>query len=306
MFKRILITGANGFLASSMAAFLEMQVPQVVVTNMVRPKPNEKLPGGFLSCAFEDSEHLDRLLRDVQPEVIFHFAGGRYSNDEVTFHANVTTTRLLLASLARIKLNTCRVILPGSAAEYGNLSLPKITEDCLAQPLSWYGLVKLMQTQLGLFAARNGQEVLVARMFNILGARTPSTLAMGMFAKQIVAIEQGAVGVIKTKNLDGYRDFLDIEDVCAGLWGIAQFGVNGEIYNLCSEQAITIGDLLKHMLTQSTASGIDIQENKHDTSASFNVIGSCQKLHQLIGWKPKISITQSVENTLASYRQHAS
>src|SRR5438132_11013022 len=128
-----------------------------------------------------------RLLTDFNPQKILHFAGRRYSNDEITFQANVTTTRLLLTALQEARLKDCKMVLPGTAAEYGNLQ-QNITEDRLPQPLTWYGLVKFMQTQLGLYAARTGQHVVVARIFNICGAYTPEALAMGMFAKQIVDI----------------------------------------------------------------------------------------------------------------------
>ncbi len=301
MSKRILITGAQGFLAKAMVSYLSLHVRESQIIQMVRN--HQLVAGNCYACDFEDQLKLDSFLREQNPDLIFHFAGGRYPDNDATFHANVTTTRLLLAALARTNLHHCRVILPGSAAEYGNLAVMHITEDSLPQPLSWYGLVKLMQTQLGLYAARDGQDVVVARMFNILGAGTPASLAMGMFAKQIVAIEQGSQPSITTKNLDGYRDFLDIDDVCAGLWDIARQGTKGEVYNLCSMQAVTIGDLLRQMLSLSTVSGIEILENRHDASASFNVIGSCQKLQQLSGWRPMVSITQSLENTLASYRR---
>ncbi len=298
---RIIITGANGFLGRSLARFIARSFPQAEVHGFIRKSTSLTCPVHL--CDFTNLSHLTDLLTQVKPDYIFHFAGGRYPTNEETFSANINTTRLLLSALVEAQLSHCRLILPGSAAEYGNLSDGPLSESVLPKPLSWYGLIKYMQTELGLYASRNGQSVVVARMFNIQGTDTPASLAMGMFAQQIVEIEQGKEPVIKTKNLDGKRDFLDVEDACRGLMMIALYGINGEIYNLCSQKAVTIRDLLKQMLTMSTVQNIAIQEDRNAASASFNVIGSCHKLQQIAAWAPKVTIEQSLLNTLNSYRR---
>ena len=144
---------------------------------------------------------------------------------------------------------------------------------------------------------------MVVRMFNICGARTPASLVIGGFAQQIVAIEQGAKPVIKTKNLGGQRDFLDIEDICRGIWMIARKGKRGELYNLCSGRPATIRQLLRQMLKRAKVKGIGVQENKQDSSLSFDVIGSNAKLKSIVPWSARVSLERSLENTLAGYRR---
>ena len=254
-------------------------------------------------CDLNDGLRLRQILGEARPDVIFHFAGGRFPDDQKMFEANFNTTRNLLEALKGDQSFKPRVIIPGSAAEYGQIPGRKlITENCLPKPLGWYGFVKLLQTDLGLYYTRHGLDVIVVRMFNICGAYTPAHLAIGGFARQIVAIERGKAPVIHTKNLDGKRDFLDMEDVCRGLWMIAQKGKAGEIYNLCSARPSNIRTLLDKLLTYTTVKNITVEENKKDASFSFDVIGSNVKLRSVIDWSPRVSLERSLQNTLASAR----
>ncbi len=296
MKKTILITGVRGFLGSSLREFLNGHQDAFKVYGISRDR-----------CDLTRTGPLKSILRRVKPAYIFHFAGGRLSGDQQTFDANFITTKNLLETVKELNaVFKPRIIIPGSAAEYGNIQGKRlISENCLPKPLGWYGFVKLLQTDLGLFYARQGLDVVVVRMFNICGARTPESLAIGGFAQQIVAIERGANPVIRTKNLGGQRDFLDIEDVCQGLWMIARKGKQGELYNLCSGRPATIRQLLRQMLKRAKVKGIGVRENKKDSSLSFDVIGSNAKLKSIVPWSARVSLERSLENTLAGYRQGA-
>ena len=291
--KTVLITGARGFLGAALLDFLRGE-KTVAVRGIGRDVCDLRRPG-----AVKD------ILQKARPAYIFHFAGGRLADDQDTFNANFITTKNVLEAVQGLPPHQRpRVIIPGSAAEYGNIQGRKlITEHCLPKPLGWYGFVKLLQTDLGLFYARQGLDVVVLRMFNICGAATPASLAMGGFARQIVAIERGSEPMIRTKNLDGKRDFLDIEDICRGLWAAARRGRSGEVYNLCSGHPVTIRQLFNAMLKHAKVKNIRVQENKQDSSLSFDVIGSNAKFRAVAPWSQRVAIAQSLKNTLDSYRR---
>lgn len=303
MKKTILITGANGFLGSYFLSFLgekkDIKIYGVSLSFKNQPRSN------LFACDLLRPKEFQSVLQRIKPSYIFHFAGGRYVNDQQTFDANFLTTKNLFESIKVLGLGRkTRVIIPGSAAEYGNIETKnKIVENCLPKPMGWYGFVKLLQTQLGVFYAQQDFDVVIVRMFNVSGACSPISLALGGFAKQIVDIENGADPVIKTKNLDGQRDFLDVKDVCRGLWAVALKGKSGQIYNLCSGRSSTIRDLLQQLLQYSTFKGIKIKENKDRASLSFDVIGSNKKIRLATQWASQVSLQQSLKNTLESYRK---
>ena len=168
MNKKILICGINGYLGAAMARYLRRLRNGPIVYGIAR-RASKYGNAAIFACDLNQTSRLKNILRDIRPDIIFHFAGGRLGDDRKTFDANFTTTKNLLETLKRLGLtNKPRVIVPGSAAEYGNIQgQGLIAEHCLPRPLGWYGFVKLLQTDLGLFFARQGLDVIVARMYNI-------------------------------------------------------------------------------------------------------------------------------------------
>ena len=301
MQKRILIVGIHGFLGNALGQFFKRKNREYTVYGIaLRPQKNER---NVFSCDLNHSRPLEKILLRVKPGYIFNLAGGMAPTPKKLLSSNFYATLSLLEAIKKAGLKS-RIIIPGSAAEYGCIHGQRlITEKSLPQPLGWYGFVKLLQTQLGIFYARQGLDVVVVRMFNICGAGTPSKLAIGEFARQIVAIERGSRAVIKTKSLNDKRDFCDIEDACRGLWMIAQQGKSGEIYNLCSGRALTMRVILQKMLRYSKSKGIRIQENRQDASFNFDSVGSNAKLKSVMPWLMRVSLERSLKNTLNSYRR---
>jgi len=304
MKKCVLVTGANGFIGRSLAQYLRKEYPSVKV---VRTDAAGSLPSrGFYLCNINNGKKLKAILLKWRPQVIFHLAGGRLESLSKMMTANVKTTRTLLDTIRSIEGYSPRVIIPGTAAEYGDISHSRkaIAESCRPRPSTPYGRIKLMQTELGLRYALEGMDIVVARIFNIMGAGIPSTLAVGNFVKELVEIENGRNRkAIRTRSLDGRRDFLDIKDVCRALWLVARRGRKGEIYNVCSGRAVSIRDLLGRLLWYSKLDDVRIREDKAASSLSFSTVGSNQKIKKATGWAPCVGIDRSLQNTLRFYRK---
>ena len=303
MRKRILITGVDGFIGRAIWRYIKKRQPNFSVSGL--DVKNNQVDKNIFTCNLNHQRKLKSILTFINPDCIFHFAGGRMANAKELLESNFLTTKYLLDTIGKIQNYHPRIIIPGSAAEYGKVSLRKklIKESYEPKPISWYGLVKLMQTNLGLAYARAGFDIVVVRMFNIMGAGTPSTLALGSFAQQIAMIEKGIrKRVIHTKNLNAKRDFLDIDDVCQALLLIAQSGKSGQIYNICSGYGIRIRELLEKLLSYAKVKDIIVKENKNNSLPSFEVIGSNAKLRAATKWFSKMSIEKSLKNTLQGYR----
>jgi len=303
--KKVLITGVNGFIGGALWQFLEKKKFNVDISGITIKlrHANKKI----FACDMTNKPKLFNYLAKNKPNTIFHLAGGRIDNQRKLYEANFLTTQSLFEAIGKIKHYQPRIIIPGTAAEYGrnNSRLKLINESAYPQPVSWYGFVKYMQTSLALMYARNGFNVVIARMFNILGYGTPSTLAMGRFSEEISLIERKVKSaVVNCGNLDGKRDFLDIEDVCSALWALARYGKSGEIYNVCSGKSYAIGDLFQKFILQSTVKNIVSKENKNSLYKSFDVIGSNSRIKRATNWKQQISIKKSLENTLNYYRNN--
>lgn len=303
MAQTVMITGVNGFIGRSMWTYLQRRKKNLTVYGLDQ-KINDQHQN-IVKCNLSDTKLLRKYISQIEPDYIFHMAGGRMRNITQLRSSNITTTKNIFKALVQSNLRSAQVIIPGSAAEYGLLpkTIRRVRETYKGSPVSDYGKIKLEQSEYALGQAVHGFDVRVGRIFNILGANTPEQLVAGRFARQIVEIERnGKFGTVKTYSLAGKRDFLDIEDICAALWQVAISGRSGQIYNICSSTATEIEQVLLDLILNSKVTDVEIVEEQIDYSKSFNVVGSNVKLRQHTSWIPKVSMEQSIKKTLASYR----
>jgi len=303
MKKKLLVTGSSGFLGRSFRDFLSRENEFDVFGVDLKCESSDNRN---ICCDLSNQKKITDILSDIRPDAIYHFAGGRVQEEEVLLKTSFTTTRLLFNALLSIEGFKPRVIIPGSSAEYGTMNgaRNKIDEKSDNRPNSWYGFVKLMQTNLALFYANQGVDVVIGRIFNILGKGVPSDLCAGKFAEQIASIERDeGAKTINTFSLNSIRDFLDIEDVCCALLAVAKKGKSGEIYNICSGSGLSIRKLLTRLLQYSEKKDILINEKTEQCGSIFESIGSNAKIKSEVMWQPKINIEKSLKDTLEYYRQ---
>lgn len=277
----ILITGAGGFLGTALAPAVKAAMPGMKIIAMGRMGP------GAVDLAMKADTRA--LLESTKPRLVFHLAGLAFSADEGALHtANVVATENLLAAASTLA-SPPRIIIPGSAAEYGpraHGSSP-ITEDEHCEPSSPYGRSKLQQTLLAVKAAKGGLPVIVGRIFNIL--TTDPRSVSGALLRQAAASE------IRVGNLSPVRDFLGLYDVCAGLLALAQRGRAGEIYNICSGRGVTVESLLGLIMAASGSTA----RVEHDPALARHgenpfSRGSAAKILRDTGWAPRHTLEQSI------------
>jgi len=236
----------------------------------------------------------DYIFKDYKPDYIVNLVG-RSTNCsfEDMISTNVILTQSLFEYILQNKISVKKILLIGSAAEYGRNNQLPLHEKSELLPVNFYGMSKLFQTNLAKYYHDNySLPICIARTFNILGGEMPKTLAIGSFKAQISAIENG--GTIFTGNLDTKRDYLHIDDVIDAYWAILIHGIFGEIYNVSSGKSIAIIELLNTLIANSGKS-IEIitsgdKVKKNDIRDSF---GSNNKLISL-GWSQKLDVLTSI------------
>lgn len=302
-----MITGADGFIGKALYHHIHRIKPDYSVIGVGR-HALEVAEADYRTCDLFKSIQVKTLLADVQPSHIFHLAWARDIKGKVALKNEGDMTRHIFQAIEDMPNYAPRIILPGSAAEYGFCSHGQeaLKETSPLRPQNDYGWHKQQQIQLALDYGVRGHDVVVGRIFNILGANTPVHLAAGRFAQQIVAAEMGQGDVhIHTGDLSAQRDFLDIDDICAALWRLAEKGARGEIYNICSGRGIVMRDFLKAMLAASSLATLVIDEDRQHLPGILNSVGDNQKLKQATGWDSKVSLSASIRYTLDSYRKNA-
>ncbi len=205
----ILITGVNGFIGTALWNYFKAhKFPLKVFGIDIRLRSSTP---HLSACDLSNPRQLRKILDRVKPNVIFHLAGGRPADENILWQVNFILTKRLLDVIGEFKGISPCIVIPGSAAEYGRVTSPQkpAPESLQPEPLGWYGFVKYMQTSLGLMYAHKGLNVRNARIFNICGYGTLSSLALGNFAEKSVRIERGKeLPVLKVGQLSGRRILL--------------------------------------------------------------------------------------------------
>lgn len=302
MNKKILITGAAGYIAPHLSKLLPEYFRNCKIYFTDRKHPRIKL-SPFFKCDLTDKKQIKRILRLIKPHIIFHLAGSGISIKYTWrqfFDVNYKTTETLLGALDEISIQKPRIILIGSAAEYGRVSpdaMP-IDEETPLNPVSPYGCAKALQTVLGRYYSNIGMDIIVIRPFNVIGQNMSGHLAIGNFQKQLKEIiEKKRAPRIYVGNIDVKRDYLDLTDSLRAFCLIAKKGRSGEIYNVCSGNATSLRYILKRMCAPHKGK-IDIIVDKkllrsNDVLISY---GSNKKLRLHTGWKPRIPLEETIQS----------
>lgn len=282
-----LVTGANGFLGRHVRRELSARGTQVLSLS------RKSLPGRPDSLPLSErptTEEFRRILDETAPQIIFHLAGTSLSSDlDTLYQTNVFLAHHILEAVRGAEAAT-RVVLIGSAAEYGPPrdaeGIVRETDSC--RPVSPYGISKLAQTLHGLSAAAVGVDVIVARLFNPIGAGSGTGNALGSFVHQIAAMPPEG-GVLKTGALDSVRDFIAVEEAARVIVALAaQPAARGEVFNICTGKGSRLQNLVDLLIAEA---GIPvthlIDALRRGTSDLDRVVGSDEKLSQAgIGVSP--------------------
>lgn len=243
---KILVTGAAGSSAVSLIPLLAADsVNELVLTDVVSVESP-----AWQFCDLTDNGAVNSLLESVRPRQIYHLAGS-FSNDyETDYRINVLAAKNLMDGCLKLHLE-CRILLVGSAAEYGIIAEEDnpVRECQMLHPVSIYGVTKAMQTHLmQYYNSVHNLDLVMARTFNLLGKNMSSRLFIGRLYDQIDKYKAGNIRQITLGNLDNKRDYLSIDAAVGNYRKIMAYGVSGEIYNVGSGASITIRELLWNIL----------------------------------------------------------
>lgn len=308
--KKILITGGTGFAGSHLveallaAGYTDIHVTSYggtseFIENLIGASNIHKLD-------LTDVEKTNSLIRDLQPEQIYHLAsfayvGKSFEKAEELLANNITLQVNLLRAVKEFSPNS-RVLVVGSAEEYGvSLSEDEIPvdENHKFRPINPYAVSKITQDMLAYsFFISYGLDIVIVRPFNHIGERQSLDFAIPAFTNQIVAIERGEQEKLKVGNLEAVRDFTDVKDMMKAYIVIMNKGQKGEAYNVGSGKGVKMIDVVEKLASFSTS---DIQMEKDESRLRphdiMKMIANNDKIKSL-GWNPEIPLDESLERII--------
>lgn len=261
-----------------------------------------------------DGEALQAELRQCQPDIVLHLAAQShvptsFREPELTARVNFDGTRSLLTALDQSGFAGALVFV-GSGDMYGlapETSLP-IRETQALRPRNPYAASKVAAEAWCMQHSLHCQyRIVMARAFNHIGRGQNAQFVLPAMAEQLVAIERGQCPpILETGDLDVTRDFTNVSDVLDAYLALAEKGVSGEVYNVCSGLEYRVRDLVAQMIVM-TGLNIKLQNDpaRFRKAEQTRVVGDNSKLRADTGWAPKVDIAASLAEILDDWRARA-
>ena len=292
----VLVTGARGFVGRYLVEHLENNGAEVT-------------GWGREHVDLLDRRAVSRAMAELRPSVVYHCAGAAhvgqsFDNIADTLAANVLGTHHVLDALRTAGV-TARVLITGSSLVYRQ-SDRALKEEDPTGPATPYAVSKLAQEMLAQRSIKeDGQQVLLTRPFNHIGPRQDPTYAAPSFAQQIAMIEKGRMRPeITVGNLDAARDLHDVRDTIRAYTTIVERGEPGRIYNVCAGQAFKIRDVLDRLVAMSRVPvTVTVDPARYRPSDNLMLLGDRTRIEREFGWKPRISLDQTLADLLDYWRK---
>lgn len=282
--KKVVVTGGAGFVGSNMVDRLIAEGKEVIILdNFSTGKRENCNPKAIVHKIDLSIDDLDPYLDGV--DVVFHFAAlARVQpsiEDPLTFNKhNVDSTLRLL--MACNKAGVKRVVYSASSSAYGNTNIFPTPETTPTNPLSPYGLQKLIGEQYcKLFSEVYGLDTVSLRYFNVYGERMllegAYCLVMGIFAKQMMDGKPLTI----TNDGNQRRDFTYVGDVVEANWLAAthQKPLNGEVFNIGNGENYSVNEIADMM------GGEKVYGEKR--VEPFKTLADNSKAKNILTWNPK-------------------
>lgn len=309
---KVWITGAGGMMGSHLTDMLRAEghevlpthyKPTIDVLDLMTLRSTEVNIVDW--CSVFDS------VSAFRPEAILHL--GAQSHPTVswerpfeTLQTNVVGTCMIFEAARRL-VPRARIVVAGSSAEYGILDSENgpVDESLTFKPLHPYGVSKVATELLAYqYHKSYGADAVTVRIFNCTGPRKTGD-AISDFVRRCVWLERHPdENSLRVGNLSTKRTIVDVRDLNRAMILLIEKGRAGEAYNLGGSAVYEMGEILN--LVKGECKRNDLAVVLDDTllrpTDEKIIWGDCSKLFNEIGWKPRISLEQTVADVFSYWR----
>lgn len=309
--KKVLVTGADGFIGSHLTELLLEEGYEVRALSVY----NSFNYWGWL----DDIKHprLEVVSGDVRDaafcrhitqgcDTVFHLAAliaipYSYVAPESYVDTNIKGT--LNMCQAALDHNVRRLIVTSTSEVYGTARYVPIDENHPRQPQSPYSATKIGADAIAKsFYNAFNLPVTIARPFNTYGPRQSARAIIPTIITQIA----NGVREIKVGDLSPTRDFNFVKDTCRGFLAIARAeGVEGEEINIATGAEVTMKQTLMKIAEIMDADinwVVDPERIRPSKSEVFRLCGDNTKIETLTDWHPEWSLEEGLRATVDWFR----
>ena len=246
--RSVLVTGANGFVASYL-------IPRLgefgAVVYGIDRKGSSDI-GGYShhKCDLIKLDEVRKYVTRIKPEIVFHLAsqssvGTSWEQEWKTMETNVKITYNLFKALEEMG-TPVKVLLVSSGEVYGDLGHKKSVETDSLRPVNPYSVSKAMMEMIAHRFKNTNVKYIIARSYNHTGPGRPQHFFEASVMKQfaLAAKAKKKTVQISAGNIDVIRDYSDVRDVVEKYLQLTPQGKTGKAYNICSGIGMSLRDII--------------------------------------------------------------
>ncbi|NDQ57810.1 MAG: NAD(P)-dependent oxidoreductase [Acidipila sp.] len=307
--RRVLITGAGGFIGRWVARLLQPGGAELLLAARSAASLESlgrayQFTGRTMVSDLSEAGSFERLYRDARPHITFHLAGYGVNPEErdpqLAYKMNHRLIKDISEIISASRMDDwpgVRLINAGSAAEYGAVPGP-VTEKSPENPVNLYARTKLAgKLALDGCIQRTGLRAITARLFTVYG---PGEHGHRLLPSLIEAAHTGHTLALTAGEQQ--RDFTYVADAAEGLVrlgcleGAAPPVANVATGTLTSVRgfAETAGKVLSLRPGQLNFGALPYRPDE-----TLHGAVNTSLLEGLLGWKPPTSIRSGIEKTVA-------
>lgn len=313
--KKILVTGADGFIGSHLVEVLlerGCDVRAFVFYNSFNSwgwldsLPAEKLAAlDVFAGDIRDPNGVAEAMKGC--DVVFHLAAliaipFSYHSPDSYVDTNIKGTLNILQAARQHGVQ--KVLVTSTSEVYGTAQYAPIDEKHPFQGQSPYSATKIGADRLAESFFRSFETpVVIVRPFNTYGPRQSARAVIPTVITQLLS-EQTE---LRLGSLTPTRDFNYVKDTALGFIALAESDASvGQEVNIATGEEHTVGDVAKLLIAELNPEAkivSDDQRLRPDASEVFRLIGDNAKITAMTAWRPSYDLAAGLKDTVAWFRQ---
>nr|WP_309098439.1 NAD-dependent 4,6-dehydratase LegB [Fredinandcohnia onubensis] len=314
--KRVLITGADGFIGSHLTEELV--------------KKGHSVKAFAYYNSFNSWGWLDTISKEIMNEVevftgdirdpngvreamkgveeVYHLAAliaipFSYHSPDTYVDTNIKGTLNVLQGARELEIS--RLLITSTSEVYGTAQYVPIDENHPYQGQSPYSATKIGADRLAESFYRSfNMPITIVRPFNTYGPRQSARAVIPTIITQLLAGNKE----IELGSLTPTRDFNFVKDTANGFIEIAKSEKTiGEEINIATQQEISIGQLAEELIRQINPNAkivCDEQRLRPENSEVNRLLGSNEKIKRLTNWTPQYTFEQGLAKTIEFFKHN--
>jgi len=318
--RTILITGGAGFIGANLVYYLAEKYRQdriVVLDTLTYAGSAENLPKEMIQGRHPrlhfwygnvcNAALVGKLVEEA--DVVIHLAAETHVTRSIFdsllfFQTDVLGTQTVANAIAKAGSKIKRFIHVSSSEVYGTACHERMSEDHPLNPMSPYASAKCGADRLVYsYWATYRIPAVIVRPFNNFGPMQHLEKVVPRFITSALLDDK----LMVHGNGEAARDFLHVMDTCSAIDLILEApgeAVHGEAFNVASGQHRSIIDIARDVVALMNYRADHIEFIDDRPGQVVRHTGDWSKINRVLGWSPKLSWQDGLQQTIAWYRDN--